>query len=177
MIEDLITSKTRIKLLIKFFVNAKITAYLRNLEAEFGESTNAIRVELNRFETAGLLKSRMEGNKKLFQANTDHPYFGEINRILLKFVGIDHVLDEVSKKAGHLVRAFVTGDFAMGMPGRILDIILVGNDFDYNFLNTLVKRAEENVSFKIRYMTILPEEEQACLASQEHTLLIWSADK
>ena len=55
MIETLISSKTRIKLLLKFFLNSNTTAYLRSLESEFGESTNAIRIELNRLEEAGML--------------------------------------------------------------------------------------------------------------------------
>src|SRR5436190_942347 len=42
MIEALISSKTRIKLLLKFFLNSSNRAYLRGLEEEFGESTNAI---------------------------------------------------------------------------------------------------------------------------------------
>ena len=70
MIETLISSKTRIKLLIKFFLNSDNTAYLRNLEDEFGESTNGIRIELNKFEKAGFLTSFSEGNKKIFTANT-----------------------------------------------------------------------------------------------------------
>ena len=53
MLESLITSKTRIKLLLKFFLNSSTKAYLRGLEAEFGESTKAIRLELNRFEQIG----------------------------------------------------------------------------------------------------------------------------
>ena len=63
MIDTLISSKTRIKLLLKFFLNSNNKAYLRNLEEEFGESTNAIRIELNRFEQAGMLTSLSEGNK------------------------------------------------------------------------------------------------------------------
>ena len=53
MLNSIITSKTRIKLLLKFFLNSNTKSYLRNLEQEFGESTNAIRVELNRLEGAG----------------------------------------------------------------------------------------------------------------------------
>jgi len=63
MLEALITSKTRIKLLLKFFLNSSNTGYLRGLEPEFGESTNAIRQELNRFEAADLLLTSVEGNK------------------------------------------------------------------------------------------------------------------
>jgi DNA-binding transcriptional regulator PaaX len=68
MIETLISSKTRVKLLLKFFLNSKNSSYLRGLEAEFGESTNAIRLELNKLEEAGLLSSELNGNKKFFKA-------------------------------------------------------------------------------------------------------------
>ena len=67
MIETLISSKTRIKLLLKFFLNSNTTAYLRSLEEEFGESTNSIRIELNRFEKAGFLASHSQANKKVFK--------------------------------------------------------------------------------------------------------------
>ena len=53
VLDTLITSRTRVKLLMKFFLNSRTTSYLRDLENEFDESTNAIRVELNRFEKAG----------------------------------------------------------------------------------------------------------------------------
>ena len=41
MLESLITSKTRVKLLLKFFLNPGTKAYLREIAAEFGESSNA----------------------------------------------------------------------------------------------------------------------------------------
>ena len=69
MIEALISSKTRIKLLLKFFLNSSNKSYLRGLETEFGDSTNGIRLELNKLEEAGLLKTRIKGNKKIFQPN------------------------------------------------------------------------------------------------------------
>ena len=57
MLDALITSKTRVRLLVKFFLNPTMKAYLRQLADEFGESTNAVRVELNRLKEAGLLES------------------------------------------------------------------------------------------------------------------------
>ena len=57
MLDTLVTSKTRIKLLMKFFLNPGTRAYLRSLADEFGESTNSVRVELNRLSEAGLLGS------------------------------------------------------------------------------------------------------------------------
>jgi hypothetical protein len=59
------------------------------LEAEFNESTNGIRQELNRFEQAGLLLAESDGNKKLYRANTLHPLFKDLNSIIRKFIGVE----------------------------------------------------------------------------------------
>jgi len=175
MLDSLITSKTRIKLLMKFFINSNTTAYLRNLASEFGESTNAIRQELNRFEEANLLKSESVLNKKVYHANTIHPYFGDLHRLLLKYVGIDQVVDELVNRIGHLEKAFVTNDFAQGKPGNIIDLVLVGSDFDEAYLNQLAKKAEANVSFKIRYITVEPVELPQYIQDKTKSLLVWSA--
>src|SRR6187455_2188040 len=100
MLDTLVSSKTKIKLLLKFFLNASNTAYLRNLESEFGESTNAIRLELNKFEESGLLNSYSESNKKIFKANTEHPLYPEINSIIRKYVGIDKIIDQIVSRLG-----------------------------------------------------------------------------
>ena len=101
MLESLITSKTRIKLLLKFFLNSSTKAYLRGLESEFGESTNAIRLELNRFEKAGMLSSQNEGNRKVFSANTSHPLFPEIQNLLRKHLGIDQLIEDLLVEIQH----------------------------------------------------------------------------
>ena len=158
MLDSLITSKTRIKLLMKFFINSSTTAYLRNLASEFGESTNGIRQELNRLEEAQLLESKSVQNKKMYRANTNHPFFTDIHHLLLKYVGIDQVVDELVKRIGNLEKAYITNDFAQGKPGKIIDLVLVGSNLDDAYLNQLVRKTEANVSFKIRYITVEPKE-------------------
>ena len=60
MLDSLITSKTRLRLLIKFFLNIANKGYLNGLANEFGESTNSVRKELNNLSSAGYLKSTMK---------------------------------------------------------------------------------------------------------------------
>ncbi len=84
MLDILITSKTRVKLLVKFFKDPNTTSYLRELAEEFNESTNAIRVELNRLVQANLLTSKSEGFYKIYQANTNHEYYNNLHEIVLK---------------------------------------------------------------------------------------------
>lgn len=159
MIDALISSKTRIKLLLKFFLNSHTTAYLRSLESEFGESSNGIRIELNRLETAGLLLSESEGNKKIFRANTGHPLFKEIHNIILKHVGLDQVIENVVQRLGEVERVYLAGDFSKGMDSPVIDLIFVG-DIDKPYLTTLVEKAESIVGRKIRYLIYSPAESQ-----------------
>ena len=149
MLDSLVTSQTRIKLLRKFFLNSSTKAHLRGLESEFGESSNAIRVELNRFEGAGLLNSFPDGNKKVYQANKKHPLFRDIHSIILKETGIDRVIEKVIHRIGNLVCVYLTGDFARGMDSRVIELIMVGADIDREYLARKVVQAEELVGRKV----------------------------
>ena len=175
MLESIITSKTRIKLLLKFFLNSNTKSYLRNLEQEFGESTNAIRVELNRLEGAGLLSSEIKGNRKYFAANTSHPLFFDINNIVKKFVGIDQLIEEIIRKIGDLMAAYITGDFAKGIDSQIIDLVLIGKELDTHYINELVKKTEKLIERKIRTL-ILTETQMADFFKNKPALLIWRED-
>jgi len=158
MINTLITSQTRIKLLKKFFLNSSTKAHLRGLESEFGESSNSIRIELNRFEEAGLLHSLRDGNKKVYQANHNHPLFCDIHNIIMKETGIDRVIEKVIHRIGNLICVYLTGDFARGKDSNVIELILVGNNLDREYLARKVLQAEELVGRKVSYVVFDPGE-------------------
>ena len=149
LLESLIASKTRVKLLLKFFLNSNTTGYLRELEHEFQESTNAIRTELNKLERAGMLSAIQVGNKKVFRANTQHPLFDEIHRILLKQIGLDRVLENVIQRLGNVSEVYLVGRFARGLDSPIIDLIIVGQ-IDKVYLLHLIDRVEDLIGRKIR---------------------------
>lgn len=175
MIEGLITSKTRIKILLKFFLNIETKSYLRSLESEFDESSNSIRVELNRLEAAGLLQASYEGNKKLFFANTSHPLFNDINSILKKMIGIDQIIEKITSQLTDLQAAYLTGDFATGLDSQIIDMVLIGNKLNRELIDTLISKAEKFISRPIKYI-ILSHEELIRTFRNKPVLLIWQAD-
>jgi hypothetical protein len=178
MLDTLITSKTRIKLLLKFFLNSKNSAYLRNLEAEFGESTNAIRQELNKFEEAGLLISEVSGNKKIFSANTKHPLFLDIRSILMKYTGLDQILEHVINKLGEVQQVYLTGDLSKGLSSSIIDLVIVGN-INKEYFIKLVERVEQLVSKKVRYIIFSPEDFLVSpdIILPKHHLLLWESNE
>ena len=174
MIETLISSKTRVKLLLKFFLNSSNKAYLRSLEEEFKESTNAIRLELNKFEKAGMLQSDIEGNKKIFTANTKHPLFVNLQQIVRKYVGIDTIIENIISQLGYVEHVYVTGTFAHGLDSNIIDLEFVGTVEVQNLVK-LIEKAEKLISRKIRYVIYTAEEaKQLKVTNNKDRLLIWS---
>ena len=140
MLDSLIQSKTQLKLLLRFFLNPDSSAYLRGLAQEFDESTNAVRVELNRFEEAGLIQSHKEGNKKMYQVNKNFPMFSELQKIAFKHFGIDHIIEQVIEKLGDVEAVYLTGDLARGLDTNVVYVTLIGKEIDNNYLAKLVKK-------------------------------------
>mgnify|MGYP001438789514 CR=1 FL=1 len=150
MLDTLIQSKTRLKLLLRFFLNPESSAYLRGLAQEFDESTNSVRVELNRFEEAGLIRSHKDGNKKMYKVNTKFPLFGELQKIAFKHFGIDKIVEQVVEKVGNVEAVYLTGDLARGLDSPIIDVTIIGENIDSTYLAKLVEKAEEFIDRKIR---------------------------
>ncbi len=175
MIDTLISSKTRVKLLLKFFLNANNKSYLRGLEQEFGESTNAIRVELNRFEKSGMLKSFSMGNKKFFQANREHPLFKDIQNLVLKHVGFDKIIANVINKLGSLQRVYVVGAFAKGLNSSVVDLIMIG-DIKKDYFISLVEKAEVLIGRRIRHIIYKEIGDVDWDQYTDEPLLLWEAD-
>lgn len=177
MLDTLISSKTRLKLILKFFLNTNTRAYLRSLEEEFGESTNAIRLELNKFEEAGLLESGTEGNKKVYKANKNHPFYEDLHQILLKFTGLDQILDRVVSRLGDMDEVYLVGKLSRGLESPIIDLIFIG-DIDRAYLHNLTVKTERLIQKKIKFVVFARNEFSDLrneILPKEHFLL-WSKE-
>lgn len=163
--------------MLKFFSNVHTRAYLRGLAEELGESTNAIRVELNRLTEAGLLNHVQEGNTIVYNANTNNPFFKELNKLVLKYMGMDDIVESVVSKIGDLDLAFITGDYALGKDSGIIELVLVAKSIDQKYLKALVKRGESITGRKINLLTYLPQEfeEKASTYNKTNALILYDA--
>lgn len=158
MLENLISNKTRVKLLLRFFTNPEARAYLRGLEKELENSSNAVRIELKRFEEAGIIIPEKEGNKKFYRANKNYPLFSEIRQITLKHFGIDRILETLVRKLGEVHAVYLTGTLAKGIDSPIVDIVIIAESVDREFLSGLVEKAERVADRKIRCLVLQPGE-------------------
>ena len=176
LFDGLISSKTRIKLLTRFFFNPQTQSYLRELAKEFNVSTNSVREELNQLTRTKLLKSQKSGRQVLYAANTQHPLFSELKSMVGKVMGIDRVVDGIVNRLGDLEKAYVIDDYAEGKDTGIIDLVLVG-DIDQYHLNDLSRKTERYIKRKIRSL-VLSRNEYTKMQPQlkdRPRLLIWES--
>lgn len=174
----LIASKTRIKLLIRFFFNPEIRSYLRELAKEFNVSTNSVREELNQLTSTKLLKSEKSGRQVFYKANQEHPLFPELKSMVGKVMGLDQVIDSIVTRLGELESAYLIDEYAEGKDTGIIDLLLVGNIDQYH-LNDLSRKTERYIKRKIRSLVLSRDEYNQLKHKIKNRprLLIWEAKK
>jgi predicted transcriptional regulator len=157
LLSGIITSKTRIKLLIRLFFNPQVRSYLRELAKEFNVSTNAVREELNQLKEADLLRSEKSGRQVHYMANTNHPLFPELKSMASKAMGFDQIIESLVHRLGKLERAYVIDDYAEGKDTGIVDLVLIGSIDQYH-LNDLCRKTERYIKRKIRPLVLSLQE-------------------
>ncbi len=172
MLDTLITSKTRLKMLLKFFINSDATAYLRGLADEFGESTNSIRHELNNLSKAGYLISSENGRTIEYKANTRHPLFQEVKNLVHKYIGIDQIIENIVRKLGDLKAAYIIGDYAMGKDSGTIELLLVGS-IDEEYSNRLLAKAKSLIQRDIKMQVKSEVQFELEKGSFRNALLLW----
>ena len=151
MLESLITSKTRLRLLIKFFLNIANKGYLNSLANEFGESTNSVRKELNNLSSAGYLKKHSENNKVIYKANASHPLFKIIQKIVHKHLGIEEILESVYNRIGDVKKIMILGDYAKGIDSGLIEILIVGEEINKDYLDLITPKIENKIKRKVSF--------------------------
>lgn len=158
MLKELFTSKTRIKLLLKLFLNPEVSSYLRELAAEFDVSPNAMKEELDGLSEAGYLNKKKEGRYIYYNANSTHPFFPEISSIVRKYIGIDQILEYILSTIGDVEAVYVLDDYAKGIDSGIIDVLIIGDETNSDRIIALCNKAEEAIKRKIRIMVLDTDE-------------------
>lgn len=152
MLESIITSKTRLNLLIKFFVNIANKGYLNSLATEFGESTNSVRKELNNLTSAGYLVKKSINNKVIYSANVNHPLFNILQSIVRKHLGIEEIVKRVLNKIGKINKIILLGDYSRGIDSGVIDILIIGEDINKKYLDEITSRVESEIKRKVNFL-------------------------
>ena len=152
VLDNIFSGKIRIALLTKLLLNPASKVYLRGLERDLGVSINTVRLELNKLQEMHLIEAHEDSDNtkvKNYVFNQGHPMFKTLRGIIMQFVGLDQIVDQIIKKLGNLDQVYLTGDLAEGKNSPFVDLVLVG-EVDKPYLYQLIEKAEPLIQKKIR---------------------------
>jgi len=172
LLEELITSKTRLRLLIKFFISQANKGHLNGLANEMGESTNGIRKELNHLQKAGYLNKLRVNNKVEYKANTNHPLFETLRKVVYKHLGLEDLVEKVLERMGNVDKIILIGDYAKGNDSGLIEVFLIGKDLNMEYISQLEDKIEDLIGRKVNFYLA-----SKFLTGKEHIVLFNSKEK
>lgn len=155
------------RLLIKFFINQANRGYLNGLAAEFNESTNSIRKELNHLSDAGYLEKYKDNNKIAYKANIKHPMFEILQKVVLKHLGLEEIIDHVLAQIGEVNEIHVLGDYAKGIDTGLIEVLLIGNELNTKYLTNLEEKIGKLIERKVQFIISNRK------SSEQHSILLY----
>lgn len=159
MLEDIIVSKVRVKILHIFFSNPAELYHVRDLVRRTEEEINAVRRELLHLETAGLLKKEARGNRLYYWLNPNYQIYRELLEIVSKEVGLGEQIIKNKNRIGKIVYCVFLSKFVKKMVREEdeVDVLVVGNVIMAE-LAGLIKVEEEKRGREINYTAMTEEE-------------------
>jgi len=160
ILDKIFTGKIRVQLLTKLLLNPASTVYLRGLERDLGVSSNTVRLELNKLSDMQLIQEQTDDENtktKHYTVNTKHPMFKSLRGVIMQYVGLDQIIENVFDKLGNVDEVYLTGDLALGKNNPFVDLVIVG-DVDKSYLYQLIEKAETLIDKKIRVALYQPLE-------------------
>jgi hypothetical protein len=159
MFADLITSKSRIKLLNVFLKSPTEMLHVRELVRRTNDEINAVRRELAFLEKKGILTREPRANRVYYYLNKNYSFYYDLLRIGSKSVGLGAEILKNKVKLGRIKYAMFSGRFLRKMkeePDEV-DLLIVGN-IVLPELALLVREEEKRLNTEINY-TVMTEEE------------------
>lgn len=159
MLELLIPSQTRVKLLTLFLLNPGKEYYIREIERMTGENYAAIHSELANLESLGLLTRQRKGKQLYFSVNQDFYLYHDLQQVVLKTEGVTRTLRDRLGGMEGINCMFIYGSFAAGTAGAESDIdLFVVGDVEENQVLQALRSAEQDIMREINY-TLMSDSE------------------
>ncbi len=159
MFSDLITSKSRVKLLNVFLANPNDMFHVRELVRRTNDEINAVRRELAFLEKKGILSKEPRANRVYYFLSKNYPFYYDLLRLGSKNIGLGAEILKNRVKLGKIKFAMFSGRFLRKIkkePDEV-DLLIVGNVV-LPELALLVREEEKRLNTEINY-TVMSDEE------------------
>lgn len=159
MLEKLFGSRTRVKLLRLFFLNAEKEFFVREITRKVEERINSVRRELKNLEDLDLIRPILKDRKKFFRVNADSVLYPELRALILKTrVSLEKRLITNIEEVGKVKYMVLTGVFT-GVKNVPTDMLIVGQ-VNRPKLDKLIQRFEEDFNATLNYTVMTAKEFQ-----------------
>ncbi|MBP9819232.1 hypothetical protein KBC79_00685 [Candidatus Woesebacteria bacterium] len=158
-LQDFMISRVRAKMVTLFFTDPDGLYYVREITREIKEEINAVRRELDRMMSVGMIKSEQRGNRLYYAVNTRYLYFQELQQMVVKSSGLGKKIRKNLRKLGNVSFIMFSGRFIKRLQPRQgeVDILVIG-DVVLPELSLLIKEEEQVLKREINY-AVFPDEE------------------
>lgn len=161
MLADLITSKSRVKLLNVFLQAPKEMYHVRALVRMTGDEINAVRRELLYLEKKGILLREPRANRVYYSLSKSYPFYFDLLKMAAKTVGLGDAILKNRVKIGKIKYAMFSGRFARHMEKKPTDVdLLIVGTVVIPELAVLIREEEKRLNTEINY-TVMTEDEFA----------------
>lgn len=160
MLEDIIISRVRVKVLSLFLTHPGKIFHVRDIVRKVDEEINAVRRELAHMEKAGMVTKEQRANRLFYSMRRDYPLYYELLELVGKTSGLGLDIHKNKAKLGKIKLAMISGRYLRGLPKRSstdVDLLIVGTVV-LPELAQLVKAEEVRRNREINY-TVMTEEE------------------
>jgi DNA-binding transcriptional ArsR family regulator len=159
MLSDLITSRSRVKLLNVFLYSPTEMFHVRELVRRTGDEINAVRRELAHLEKNGILSKEPRANRVYYYLNKNYEFYFDLLRVGTKTIGLGEGILKNRIKLGKIKYAMFSGRFARRLPKGPEDVdLLVVGTVVLPELALLVREEEKRLDTEINY-TVMTDEE------------------
>lgn len=159
MFEDLITSKSRTKLLQLYLTYPYQMFHVRECVRRTGDEINAVRRELIFLEKKGILTREQRANRVYYSLDKTYPFYFDLLSLGAKTIGLGDTLLKNRVKLGKIKYAMFSGSFIRKTKKNQeqVDLIVVGTVV-LPELAILVRQEEARLETEINYTAMTEEE-------------------
>lgn len=159
MLERLIISKVRLKVLRIFLLNQENSYHIRALVRILEEEINAVRRELKNLELFGIITSKHQANKLVYSIKPECLFLNELKALFLKDSEEIKLINEIIGKLDKVNSLILTKSYINNKYESLedIDMLLIGRP-DMNKLSKEITKLEKEIGRELRMSVLSPED-------------------
>ena len=88
----------------------------------------------------------------IYNANTSHPMFGVLQKIVRQHLGLEEIVETVIDRIGDVDQIALTGEYAKGIDSGNIEIIINGKDVNIDYLDNIKPKIKKKIGRVVSFL-------------------------